>query len=95
MIAFDHQFENIQITGTRRKMEILKQQHVYLSHQRMIAQSLLIPPGLFYHLGETASALPDQFRKLTRMMEAKGHKPRVIEKVLGANFVAYADRVWA
>ncbi|RZJ86106.1 MAG: peptidase M19, partial [Brevundimonas sp.] len=38
---------------------------------------------------------PDQFRKLTRMMEAKGHKPRVIEKVLGANFVSYADRVWA
>ena len=25
----------------------------------------------------------------------EGDKPRVIEKVLGANFVAYADRVWA
>lgn len=38
---------------------------------------------------------PDQFRKLARMLEARGHKPRVIEKVLGLNFVAYADRIWA
>lgn len=37
---------------------------------------------------------PDQFRKLARMLEARGHKPRVIEKVLGLNFVAYADRIW-
>lgn len=37
---------------------------------------------------------PDQFRKLARLLEARGHKPRVIEKVLGLNFVAYAERVW-
>jgi len=37
---------------------------------------------------------PDQFRKLARMLAARGHKPRVIEKVLGLNFVAYAERIW-
>lgn len=37
---------------------------------------------------------PDQFRKLAGLMAAKGHKPRVIDKVLGANFVSYAERVW-
>jgi len=37
---------------------------------------------------------PDQFRKLARLLEARGHKPRVIEKVLGLNFVGYAQRVW-
>lgn len=32
LITFDHHFENIQITGIWRKMEVLKQQHVDLSH---------------------------------------------------------------
>ncbi|HEY9235136.1 MULTISPECIES: dipeptidase [Phenylobacterium] len=38
---------------------------------------------------------PDQFRKLARLLAARGHKPRVIDKVLGLNFVAYAERIWA
>jgi membrane dipeptidase len=37
---------------------------------------------------------PDQFRKLTQMLAARGHKTAVIEKVLGLNFVRYAERVW-
>lgn len=37
---------------------------------------------------------PDQFRKLARMLAARGHKPRVVEKVLGLNFVSYAERIW-
>lgn len=37
---------------------------------------------------------PDQYRKLARMLDARGHKPRVIEKVLGLNFVSYAQSIW-
>jgi membrane dipeptidase len=37
---------------------------------------------------------PDQFRKLARLLEARGHKPRVVEKILGANFVRYAQDIW-
>lgn len=37
---------------------------------------------------------PDQYRKLARMLEARGHSQRVIEKVLGLNFVSYAQRIW-
>ena len=37
---------------------------------------------------------PDQFRKLAQMLADKGVKPRVIDKVLGQNFVSYAGRVW-
>jgi len=37
---------------------------------------------------------PDQFRKLSGMLAARGHSQRVIDKVMGKNFVAYAGRVW-
>ena len=37
---------------------------------------------------------PDQFRKLAQMLADKGVKPRVIDKVLGQNFISYAGRVW-
>ncbi len=37
---------------------------------------------------------PDQFRKLAGMLSARGHKAAVIDKVLGLNFVRYAERVW-
>lgn len=37
---------------------------------------------------------PDQFRKLYGLLAARGHKPARIEKILGANFVSYANRVW-
>lgn len=37
---------------------------------------------------------PDQFRKLYALLAARGHKPARIEKILGLNFVRYADEVW-
>jgi membrane dipeptidase len=37
---------------------------------------------------------PDQFRKLYRLLAARGHKPARIEKILGLNFVRYAKDVW-
>lgn len=37
---------------------------------------------------------PDQFRKLARLLAARGHRTPVIEKVLGRNFVRYAKEIW-
>lgn len=37
---------------------------------------------------------PDQFRKLAGLLRARGHSQRVIDKVMGTNFVSYAERVW-
>ncbi len=37
---------------------------------------------------------PDQFRKLYRLLAARGHGPARIGKILGGNFVRYASEVW-
>jgi membrane dipeptidase len=37
---------------------------------------------------------PDQFRRLARLLAARGHKTARIEKILGGNFVRYAADVW-
>ena len=37
---------------------------------------------------------PDQFRKLARLLAARGHKPARIEKILGGNFLRYARDIW-
>ena len=37
---------------------------------------------------------PDQFRKLARLLAARGHPPRRIDKILGGNFVRYAGEIW-
>ena len=37
---------------------------------------------------------PDQFRKLYRLLAARGHKPARLEKILGQNFVRYARDIW-
>jgi membrane dipeptidase len=37
---------------------------------------------------------PDQFRKLYRLLAARGHKPARIEKILGTNYVRYARDIW-
>ena len=37
---------------------------------------------------------PDQFRKLARLLAAKGYTPRRIEKILGQNFLRFAQDVW-
>ncbi|HSZ51229.1 MAG TPA: membrane dipeptidase [Caulobacteraceae bacterium] len=37
---------------------------------------------------------PDQFRKLARLLKARGYSERRIDKILGLNFVAYAREIW-
>ncbi|MFD5520957.1 dipeptidase [Streptomyces sp. NPDC127066] len=37
----------------------------------------------------------DQFRELVRLLERRGYASERIEKILGRNFLDYADRVWA
>lgn len=37
---------------------------------------------------------PDQFRRLYRLLAARGHQPARIEKILGSNFMRYASDVW-
>ena len=52
--------------------------------------------------GERADTLPfvpdlhgvDQFHRLIGLLEQRGHSWARIEKVLGRNFVAYAERIW-
>lgn len=53
--------------------------------------------------GERSDTLPfvldlrgvDQFRELIRLLEARGYRSSRIEKIMGKNFVDYAERVWA
>ncbi|MEU7006665.1 membrane dipeptidase [Streptomyces sp. NPDC046332] len=53
--------------------------------------------------GERPDTLPfvldlrgvDQFRELIRLLEARGYRSSRIEKIMGKNFVDYAERVWA
>lgn len=37
---------------------------------------------------------PDQFRKLAGLLRAKGYSTARIEKILGGNFLAYAQTIW-
>ena len=37
---------------------------------------------------------PDQFRKLARMLAARGHSRARIEKIMGLNFLRYAKEIW-
>lgn len=37
---------------------------------------------------------PDQFRKLAGLLRAKGYSTARIEKILGGNFLAYAETIW-
>ncbi|ABQ69234.1 peptidase M19 [Rhizorhabdus wittichii DC-6] len=37
---------------------------------------------------------PDQFRTLARLLQAKGYGSARIEKILGANFLRYAETIW-
>jgi membrane dipeptidase len=37
---------------------------------------------------------PDQFRKLWGMLAAKGYSTRRIEKIMGLNFLHYAEQIW-
>ncbi len=37
---------------------------------------------------------PNQFRKLHRLLAARGHKPARLEKIIGKNFVRYGQEIW-
>jgi len=37
---------------------------------------------------------PEQFRKLVRLLQARGHSETRIEKIMGRNFLAFAREVW-
>jgi membrane dipeptidase len=37
---------------------------------------------------------PQQFRKLAQLLAAKGYSSERIEKILGANFLRYAQTIW-
>ncbi len=37
---------------------------------------------------------PEQFRRLARLLKARGHGPARVEKILGGNFVRYARDIW-
>lgn len=37
---------------------------------------------------------PDQFRKLARLLREKGYRTARIEKILGTNFLRYAETIW-
>jgi membrane dipeptidase len=37
---------------------------------------------------------PDQFRKLARLLAAKGYPSRRVEKIMGRNFLRYAEAIW-
>ena len=36
----------------------------------------------------------DQFRKLIRLLEERGYGEERIAKIMGGNFIAYAERIW-
>jgi membrane dipeptidase len=52
--------------------------------------------------GERADTVPfvidlrgvDQFRMLIRLLEERGYRQERIAKIMGGNFLAYAERVW-
>ncbi len=37
---------------------------------------------------------PEQFRKLAQLLKARGYSSRRIEKIMGQNFVSYAQTIW-
>lgn len=37
---------------------------------------------------------PDQFRRLVRLLEKRGHRSSRIEKIMGQNFLRFAQEVW-
>jgi membrane dipeptidase len=37
---------------------------------------------------------PDQFRTLARLLAAKGYGPRRIDKIMGENFLRFAEEIW-
>lgn len=63
--------------------------------QKRREQGLAAPgenPDLLRHAPDLNS--PDQFRVIARKLAARGHRPRVVEKIMGQNFMRFAKEIW-
>jgi membrane dipeptidase len=64
-------------------------------HERRVAQGVAAPgEGVDTHPFVDDLRGPGQFRKLARLLAARGHGETRIAKILGGNFIAYAREVW-
>jgi membrane dipeptidase len=64
-------------------------------HERRVAQGVSAPgEGPDTHPFVDDLRGPDQFRKLARLLTARGHSETRIAKILGGNFIRYAREVW-
>lgn len=63
--------------------------------QKRREQGLAAPgenPDLLRHAPDLNS--PDQFQVIARKLAARGHRPRVVEKIMGKNFMRFAKEIW-
>lgn len=63
--------------------------------QKRREQGLAAPgenPDLLRHAPDLNS--PDQFQVIARKLAARGHGPRVVEKIMGKNFMRFAKAIW-
>lgn len=64
-------------------------------HERRVAQGVAAPgEGADTHPFVDDMRGPGQFRKLARLLAARGHGEARIGKILGGNFIRYAREVW-
>lgn len=64
-------------------------------HERRVAQGVAAPgEGVDTHPFVDDLRGPGQFRKLARLLAARGHSENRIAKILGGNFVRYAREIW-
>jgi len=64
-------------------------------HERRVAQGVAAPgEGVDTHPFVDDLRGPGQFRKLARLLAARGHSEARIAKILGGNFIRYAREVW-
>lgn len=64
-------------------------------HERRVAQGVAAPgegPDTYPFVVDLRG--PGEFRKLARLLAARGHSERLIEKILGGNFIRYAREIW-
>lgn len=64
-------------------------------HERRVAQGVAAPgERVDTHPFVDDLRGPDQFRKLARLLAARGHSGTRIAKILGGNFIRYAREIW-
>ena len=64
-------------------------------HERRVAQGVAAPgERVDTHPFVDDLRGPGQFRKLARLLDARGYREGRIEKILGGNFVRYAREIW-